>query len=59
MCVVFLRLAQVAKVWPEYTGSPNAKANQEKSGVQLLRMVQPFRGQMRLQRGGPQLVELD
>jgi len=40
----------VAKVWPEYTGSPNSRVNQEKSPVQLLRMVRrPFQGQLRLQ----------
>ena len=41
---------QVAKVWPEYTGSPNSRVNQEKSPVQLLRMVRrPLQGQLRLQ----------
>merc|ERR1719183_897888 len=44
----------VAEVWPDYKGSTNAAANQERSGVQLLRQVpRALEGQMRLQRAVP------
>ena len=48
----------VAEVWPDYKGSTNAAANQERSGVQLLRQVpRALEGQMRLQRA-PELVRV-
>ena len=50
----------VAEVWPDYKGSTNAAANQERSGVQLLRQVpRALEGQMRLQRAvRPELVRV-
>jgi hypothetical protein len=44
----------VAETWPDYKGSPNAAANAEKSGVQLLRMV----SQSRMQRAWPEFVRV-